>query len=107
MKKIPALLIIMAAIALCGCSTVGNATTKVFDQIALVRDEFNALLPSDFKGPIDLSRSDSYFTITLKAGNVHRLDTGEWSWDWVEYQRLTHIPGWSSNVHFKIGSPRS
>jgi len=98
-------------IALTGCASMNKTTTEFFDYITLVRDSFNKLLPPDFSGPVDISRNDSYFDISIKAGNLHRNPDGLWTWDWVEYQRKTHIPWfsgaqWASDVHFKIGAPK-
>jgi len=92
---------------LAGCAGIPQ---KVANQLMEVRDAMTSMLPSDFSGPVDMSRKDGYVEITLKAGDVHKNDKGEWTWKWVDYERKTHIPWfagaqWTSDVHFKLGAP--
>ena len=106
MKKL--LLALGLTFLLSGCATGGSLVKKGVDGIAMAGDALTSLLPKDFRGPVDLSRSDAYFEISLKARNVHRNEDGEWSWEWLEYRRKTHIPWfsgaqWTSDVHFSIG----
>lgn len=87
-----------------GCASV----VKSIDQVKLVRDAINGLLPSDFKGDVDLARDDAFFNVSLRAANLHRNEKGEWTWDSVDYSRKTHIAaigpaGWNSDVHVKLG----
>lgn len=105
MKKTIIPLIVL--LSLCGCTTVA----KKVNELKEVQTAINNLLPSDFKGDVDTGRSDEYFNITLKAGNLHKNDKGEWTWDWVDYSRETHIgvigpAGWHSSVHVKLGTPK-
>lgn len=97
MKKL--LLLLLLSLSSC------TAVIKGIDQVKQVRDAINNLLPADFKGNADLQRHDAYFDISLKAGNLHKNEKGEWTWDWIDYQRLTHFPTWSSTVNVKLGTP--
>ncbi len=93
-----------------GCASVGSFAKKTSSEVAIVRDAITDLFPSDFSGPIDIHRDDSYMEITFKADGVRKNDKGEWTWKWVDYERKTHIPWfagaqWTSNVHIKLGAP--
>lgn len=96
-----------ACIIAAGCANISKTVT---DGAALVRQTMDAILPSDFSGPVDLSRVDGYIEIRLKGGGIHKNEKGEWTWKWIEYERKTHIPWfsgaqWTSDVHFKFGEP--
>ncbi len=104
---------LLSIVALCfaflfsGCAGVPK---KVSNQLKEVRDAITDLLPSDFTGPVDIGRVDGYVEITLKGGEIHKNDKGEWTWKWIDYQRKTHIPWfagaqWTSDVHIKLGQP--
>lgn len=106
--KVFELIAIVSLTLLLLASTGCASMPKYVDQVKQVRDAINNLLPSDFKGDVDTGRNDAWFDISLKAGNLHKNDKGEWTWDWVDYSRLTHIAaigpaGWTSNVHVKLG----
>ena len=65
MKKL--LLPLLMLVALAGCA---NVSKSIVDGAALVRQSMDALLPSDFNGPVDLSRVDGYFEIRLRGEPV-------------------------------------
>ncbi len=102
------LLLAIYILACAGCATI---TRDVTNQVALVRDSFNGLLPDNFSGPVDLSRADTYVTLTLKATNVHKdSTTGKWVWTSVHYHRSSSIPWfagmtWKSEVDINLGTP--
>jgi hypothetical protein len=85
---LPYLICVAAILFSPGCASV----PKYVDQVKQVRDAINNLLPSDFKGDVDMQRHDSYFDLTLKAGNLHKNDKGEWTWDWVNFDENAHFP---------------
>ncbi len=101
------LILAAAVLALAGCATI---TANVTKQIETVRNAFNSLLPSDFNGPVDLSFSDMYATVTIRATGVHKLPSGEWTWASVSYAGTLSIP-WFAGLTYKredrftIGTP--
>lgn len=104
----PYLTLIVAAFALlfAGCATVVKDVT---DNVALVRDAFNSLLPPDFNGPVHLSRHDAYVNVSIDAKGVHQVN-GAWTWTYVHYVRMTSLPilpgtPWKSDVDIQLGQP--
>jgi hypothetical protein len=93
------LVVLLCLAGLCGCASV----PKYIDQVKQVRDAINGMLPSDFKGDVDMQRHDSYFDLTLKASDLHKNKDGEWTWASIDYERDTHIATWSSRVTIKLG----
>jgi hypothetical protein len=77
--------------------------------VKLARDAINNLLPSDFKGDVDIERHDSYVDLTLKGGAVHKNDKGEWTWTWIDLEENAHFPiagvAWVGRTSIKLGTP--
>lgn len=93
-----------------GCATIDKAAIDTAKSVATVRDAFNSLLPSDFNGPVAISRHDAYFNISITASNVHKDKTdGLWHWTFCHYTRVTSIPitpafAWHSDVEVTLGA---
>lgn len=106
---IPLILAALAVAFFAGCATTAKTGAA---PVPLVQGVLDKLLPADFAGPVDVSEVNQYFTITIKAGNVHRTADGKWTWDWLEYERNSHFPifsglTWGSTGKLRLGSPQS
>lgn len=98
-KAIP---LALTVLLLAGCASVGQG---VKDAASVVAGAMDAVLPPEFNGPLDLSRSDGWFDITLKAQGVKKAD-GHWTWASVHYERKTHLPFWQSDVKIDLGEQK-
>jgi hypothetical protein len=105
---IPLILAALIVAFFAGCATAGRTQST---DATLIQGVLDKMLPPDFAGPIDVSHVNQYFTIAIKAGNVHRNADGKWTWDWLEYERNSHFPlfsglTWSSTGKVRLGNPQ-
>lgn len=99
--------LIVAIVAL-GIATIGltGCTSKPDGSVGpLVQKALDALLPADFHGSVDTGHSNAVFDFSIKAGNVRKNATGQWTWDWLQYKRNSHYATWSSNGWITLGTP--
>ena len=93
----PFLLCLALCAALCGggCSTASIQHTRA--EINAILD---AVLPADFRGPVDIRGKNPYFDFAIVAGDVHR-DTDGWHWAWMSFT----ASGRFTNNSVAIGVP--
>ena len=64
----------------------GCVTTGTSGHAALLQEILDATLPPTFVGDAHIDHKNTYFRITIDAGNLHK-EGGQWSWDWLTYSR--------------------
>lgn len=109
MKNMLTLASLVIGFVLClvvsGCATASSSTQS---DASLIQSVMTKLIPSDFSGPIELTHTDQYFSISIRGENVRRNSDGKWTWDWLEYDRSSHFPvfsgvQWSSTGKVRLG----
>lgn len=104
---IPLILAALAVAFFAGCATAVKSPASG----TMLQGVLDKIVPADYAGPAEFSESNQYFTITIKAGNLHRATDGKWTWDWLEYERNSHFPifsglTWGSTGKVRFGTPQ-
>lgn len=84
--------ILLAAIAIaltCGCSSIAPSSTN---GPLLLQPVLDRIVPADFVGDGDFGEVGVYVNLQIKAGNLHKLPSGQWTWNWLAYRRIVTIP---------------
>lgn len=105
MKTTLRLLLAMSLLSLLlGCQTRtaqgGLAIGPLLDRI----------VPADFRGDGEFAERGQYLTIEVKAADLRRTDSGQWSWSSLEYRRTLNIPVFSGVPYrhegwIRLGAP--
>jgi hypothetical protein len=86
---------ILALVSLCGCQTMGS------NRAPLIQRVLDSMLPPTFVGDFDGAENiPMYVNFTLKAGNLKRDYNGNWTFDWLEYDRTGPL---TTSAHIRLG----
>lgn len=106
MKTVLRLFPVLATLwVLSACSSVPRSAT----DSAWLQKALDTVLPPTFTGYIKASHHNDYFTLDFEGDGLRRTDQG-WKWDWLAYNRRSHLPlfsGWnlSSTGQVLLGKP--
>ncbi len=64
----------------------GCVSSGASDHAALIQSILNETVPADFRGDTHLEHKNSYFNVTIDAGDLHK-ENSQWTWAWLTYKR--------------------